>query len=210
VAASAPVLIVAAALASPALLGLAHAEVRPVRGRISLLRAQDLATLRAGLAGDGYVVRGADGTVGVGASYEFAPADGGCGQIAVEQVHRGNLQRLDRLLAEPVPVEPNGVFDGVRCVARDRLPLAGAVAAEAAATQRATALRGAHLADLPRRPGLYAAFALGSRGLTLAPLAAELIAAQLEGEPWPIERDLAAAVDPARFLLRRLRGGRRP
>ena len=101
-----------------------------------------------------------------------------------------------------------GVFDGVRCVAHDRLPLAGAVADEAAATAQASRLRGAHPADLPRRAGLFASFALGSRGLTLAPLAGEVIAAQLEGEPWPVEGDLAAALDPARFLLRRLRSGR--
>jgi len=206
---AAPVLVVAAALASPDLLGLRWAPVRPVRGRISMLRPSDLAALRAGLAGDGYAVRGPDATVGVGASYEFehaGTAEAGC--AADEDIHRANLQRLSRLLAEPGPVEVTGVFDGVRCVAHDRLPLAGLVADEAGALSNAPALRGAHLADLPRTAGLYASFALGSRGLTLAPLAGELIAAQLEGEPWPIERDLAAAIDPARFLLRRLRSGR--
>jgi tRNA 5-methylaminomethyl-2-thiouridine biosynthesis bifunctional protein len=68
------------------------------------------------------------------------------------------------------------------------------------------ATHGAHLEDLPRRPGLYASFAFGSRGLSLAPLAGELIAAQVEGEPWPLERSLAARVDVARFLLQRMRG----
>jgi tRNA 5-methylaminomethyl-2-thiouridine biosynthesis bifunctional protein len=55
---------------------------------------------------------------------------------------------------------------------------------------------------------LYGCFALASRGLALAPLLAELIAAQIEGEPLPLERDLVEAVDPARFLLRALRRGR--
>jgi tRNA 5-methylaminomethyl-2-thiouridine biosynthesis bifunctional protein len=207
--ATAPVLVLAAALDSPRLLGLRHAPVRPVRGRISLLRAGDLGSLKAGLAGDGYAVRGPDGTVGIGASYEFAPAGTGqAGWASDEAIHRANLQRLSRLFADPGPVEPTGTFDGVRCVAHDRLPLAGPVADEDEALAGAPALRGAHLADLPRRRSLYASFALGSRGLTLAPLAGELIAAQLEGEPWPVERDLAAAIDPARFLLRRLRGGR--
>jgi tRNA 5-methylaminomethyl-2-thiouridine biosynthesis bifunctional protein len=207
--ASAPVAVVAAALVAPRLLGLRYAPVRPVRGRISLLRAQDLAALRAGVAGDGYAVRGPDGTVGVGASYEFAPEEGGdAGFAPVEAIHRGNLQRLGRLLVDAGQVEVTGVFDGVRCVAHDRLPLAGAVADEAEATAQATRLRGAQIADLPRRAGLYASFALGSRGLTLAPLAGELIAAQIEGEPWSVERELAAAIDPARFLLRRLRRGR--
>jgi tRNA 5-methylaminomethyl-2-thiouridine biosynthesis bifunctional protein len=83
----------------------------------------------------------------------------------------------------------------------------GSVAEEAAAAAIAGGLRGAQLADLPRRPGAYAAFALGSRGLTFAPLAAELIAARIEGEPLPIESALADAVDPARVLLQRLRRG---
>ena len=122
--------------------------------------------------------------------------------------HRGNLLRLSRLRADPGAVEVTGVFDGVRCVAQDRLPFAGQLADETEASARAPGLRGAHLADLPRRAELFGSFALGSRGLTLAPLAGELIAAQLEGEPWPVERDLAAAIDPARFVLRRLRSGR--
>jgi tRNA 5-methylaminomethyl-2-thiouridine biosynthesis bifunctional protein len=57
---------------------------------------------------------------------------------------------------------------------------------------------------------LYAACAYGSRGLTFAALAAELIAAHIEGEPLPLERDLVHALDPARVLLRRLRGGKPP
>ncbi len=202
--AEAPVLIVANSLGAPGLLGLRHAPVHAVRGRISLIDAPALSALRAGLGGAGYLVRGPDGWQGVGASYEFNPTDDGSPHTEHE-VHAGNLQRLQRLLAAPPPAAPTGVFDGIRCVARDRLPLAGAVADEAAAERAAGALRGAHLRDLPRAAGLYCAFALGSRGLTLAPLAAELIAAQLEGEPWPVERPLADALDPARFLLHRLR-----
>jgi tRNA 5-methylaminomethyl-2-thiouridine biosynthesis bifunctional protein len=41
--------------------------------------------------------------------------------------------------------------------------------------------------------------------LTWAALGAELIASQLDGEPWPVDRKLADGVDPARFLLRVLR-----
>jgi tRNA 5-methylaminomethyl-2-thiouridine biosynthesis bifunctional protein len=99
-----------------------------------------------------------------------------------------------------------GRYCGVRCIARDRLPYAGSVADEAGALTAAR-LRGAHFRDLPRRAGLYAACALGSRGLAFAALAAELVAAGIEGEPMPVERDLADALDPARVLLRRLRRG---
>jgi tRNA 5-methylaminomethyl-2-thiouridine biosynthesis bifunctional protein len=48
--------------------------------------------------------------------------------------------------------------------------------------------------------GLVAATGLGSRGLLWAPLGAELIASQLEGEPLPLSRDHAGAISPRRFL----------
>ena len=66
-------------------------------------------------------MRPACGRVGVGASYEFAPADGSdAGCAPLEAIHRGNLQRMARLLVDPGPVEVVGVYDAVRCVARDR------------------------------------------------------------------------------------------
>jgi len=207
--ADAPVLVVASALDAPRLLGPSWLPVRAVRGRISLLEAPPLRTLAAGLTGDGYLVHAPDGSIGVGASYELGlPGDAGLAELDPARVHAGNLERLGRLLAAPVSARITGVFDGVRCVAPDRLPYAGAVVDADAAAMAAAALRGAHLADLPRRPGLFGSFALGSRGLTLSPLLGELIAAQIEGEPWPVERSVAAAIDPGRSLLAALRGGR--
>ncbi len=99
-------------------------------------------------------------------------------------------------------------YVGVRTVSHNRLPLIGQMPDEAAAAAAAPALRGAHLRDIPRMPGLYAALAYGSRGLTWAGLGAELLASQIEGEPLPLEADLADAMDPARLLLRALRHGR--
>jgi tRNA 5-methylaminomethyl-2-thiouridine biosynthesis bifunctional protein len=61
------------------------------------------------------------------------------------------------------------------------MPMIGALADESAARANATRLSGAWPLDLPRTPGLYGAFAFGSRGLVWSTLAAELIAAQIEG-----------------------------
>jgi tRNA 5-methylaminomethyl-2-thiouridine biosynthesis bifunctional protein len=58
---------------------------------------------------------------------------------------------------------------------------------------------------LPRERGLFVLTALGARGLTLAPLLGRLVAAQATGSPWPLEQDLADAVDPARWLVRAAR-----
>jgi tRNA 5-methylaminomethyl-2-thiouridine biosynthesis bifunctional protein len=89
---------------------------------------------------------------------------------------------------------------GFRSVAPDRLPLVGAL------PDPQFAVGAERLRELPRQPGLYALLGYASRGLTWAPLAAELLAAGLEGEPLPLETSLAAALDPGRFQLRRRRG----
>jgi tRNA 5-methylaminomethyl-2-thiouridine biosynthesis bifunctional protein len=58
---------------------------------------------------------------------------------------------------------------------------------------------------VPRHQGLFVLTALGARGLTLAPLLGRLVAAQVTGTPWPLEQDLADAVDPGRWLVRAVR-----
>jgi tRNA 5-methylaminomethyl-2-thiouridine biosynthesis bifunctional protein len=92
----------------------------------------------------------------------------------------------------------------VRCASTDRLPLVGAVPA------RGPIKGSMRLAEVPRVPGLWSLCALGSRGLTLSLLAAELLVALIEGEPLPMEKDLADALDPARFALKRARKSLKP
>ena len=58
------------------------------------------------------------------------------------------------------------------------------------------------------RIGLYALTGLGSRGLVTAPLAAELLAALIFGEPLPVEQDVTEALHPARFFIRDLKRAR--
>ena len=201
--ARAPSVVFAAGLDTPRLLQGRTMPVRAVAGQVTRIDAASLPMLRGALAGDGTLLMAPDGAILVGATYEIA--DHSAELLAAPAAARSNLARLERLLALPVAARVVASYAGVRCVARDRLPFAGALADEAGAIERADQLRGAHFQDLPRRPGLYASFALGSRGLTFAPLTAELIAAQIEGEPLPLERELADALDPARVLLRELR-----
>jgi tRNA 5-methylaminomethyl-2-thiouridine biosynthesis bifunctional protein len=205
--ADASVVVVASAVDAQRLLGLRHLPLTAIRGQITLLPlSPDAAHLapEIPLIGDGYLVRLNSASLMTGASYDLDDTD---------PELRWNSQRenLDRL-AHLVP-SSRSHFDsatlagrvGLRCVTSDRMPVIGPVADEAAALALASTLNGAHLADVPRIRGLYAATAYGSRGLTWAALGAELIASQLDGEPWPVDRKLADGVDPARFLLRVLR-----
>ncbi len=99
-----------------------------------------------------------------------------------------NLAKLQTLLpAVAAPLQ--AAFDagqvndwaGVRCTYADRLPLVGPL-------------------DAVGQPGLWVSTAMGSRGLTLAVLCGELLAARLHGEPLPLAPKLAAALDAQRAL----------
>jgi tRNA 5-methylaminomethyl-2-thiouridine biosynthesis bifunctional protein len=145
----------------------------------------------------GYVLPPVDGIAVAGATYDFDDED----PAPRASSHAANLERLERILPGATAGFDAAALQGrvgFRAVARDRLPLIGAIACEREVPRR----KHPGLADLARRPGLYGAFAYGSRGLLWAGLGGELIASLAEGEPLPLESRLADAVDPARFLLR--------
>jgi tRNA 5-methylaminomethyl-2-thiouridine biosynthesis bifunctional protein len=174
--------------------------LKRVRGQLTRLPAGSL-TVPVVLAGAGHLIPRGDGGAILGATFDYE--DGSTEPRAED--HAGNLERLERLLPGSAARFDPATLDGAvgfRCVVADRLPLIGSL--PDAASQR----RNDRTRDLARLPGLYGAFAYGSRGLTWAALGGELIASAIEGEPLPIEDDLADAIDPARFLLRSARRGK--
>ncbi|SPB14235.1 FAD-dependent cmnm(5)s(2)U34 oxidoreductase [Caballeronia novacaledonica] len=203
--ARAPVMVLANAHDAARLTGLYGTPTRSVRGQLTVLESSALDALRAPVVGEGYAVPlGADGAL-IGATYDIDDP----GRDIREAGHRENIGRVAGMLPElahsPMHIRAGRV--AFRCVTSDRMPMIGQFADESAARRDARQLAGAWPLDLPRMSGLYGAFAFGSRGLVWATLAAELIASQIEGEPWVIERELADAIDPARFLLKALRHG---
>ncbi len=195
--ASAPVVILANACGA---LDFPQAQALPltaIRGQISHLDATRVPAIAPVLCGEAYLTPAYAGICSSGASYDEDQ------QITLQQASQDdNLARLARML-------PNWRHDnlplrgwvGFRCVASDRLPLVGALP-DSGATYP---VREPKLHDLPRFIGLYSLLGYASRGLIWAPLSAEILAAQLDGEPLPLEAELAAAIDPARFLLKQQR-----
>jgi len=199
--AAAPVLILANASAARGLAGGdgdARLPLRNARGQVSYLPAATGAIPGFVICQDGYCTPQIDGIRCVGASFSVDDDD----SAMRSGDHLENLARLEAMLpgsTAGIAADTLGGRVGFRSVTRDRMPIIGAIAdgdAPLAATR---------LADFPRRCGLYGLLGLGSRGLVWAPLAAELLAAQIEAEPLPLEGDLVDAVDPGRFLLRQLR-----
>jgi len=203
--AAAPVLVLANSNDMTRLASVAQ-PLRNIRGQVTYVPAASMAAPRIVLTGNGYVLPAADGMVVTGSTYD-RDNDDPAPQL---QGHEANLLRLAQLLPDAALAADAAKLDGAvgfRCVAPDRMPLAGAMPdVEAACTQKA-ALSGAQLTDLPRRPGLYCASAYASRGLVWAALAGEMLASLIEGEPLPLEGDLADALDPGRFVLKQARRG---
>ena len=153
--------------------------LRPVRGQITCIPAEPGRTIKAVVAREGYVTPATSfGVHVVGATYEEGSTD----ELAREDDHRANLARLKQLVpdfAATVDAVRVAGRAGIRCVGPDRLPLVGAI---------------------PGSEGLFGLLGLGSRGLVYAPLCAELLACDIEGEPLPLERDLADGLAPAARL----------
>jgi len=207
--AQAPTLILANAAAAARLLSpLGHAPwpLRHSRGQVT--HWPGASALRLPVAGDGYAIplQGPGLPPGLlcGATREAGEPDAtGAPPALRAEDHQHNLQRLQRLTGLQAP--PDATLwqgrAGWRLHSDDRLPIAGALPrAHMAPGQRLDQAR-----LLPRERGLFVLTALGARGLTLAPLLARLVAAQASGTPWPLEQDLADAVDPARWLVRAAR-----
>ncbi|GAA4020699.1 FAD-dependent 5-carboxymethylaminomethyl-2-thiouridine(34) oxidoreductase MnmC [Actimicrobium antarcticum] len=180
---------------------LAELPLHAVRGQVTHVAAElDFAPALV-VCRESYLTPPSDGIRSVGATYD---------RDSDPQLRRDsqtdNLRRVQAMLPGNWPDAaslPLAGRVGFRCVAPDRLPLVGALPRLFSEIQNGP--RAERLRDVPRWPGLFGLLGYASRGLIWAPLAAELLAAQLDGEPFPIESDLVAALDPARFLLKALR-----
>lgn len=166
--------------------------VRRLRGQVSGWRGQP-SPLRLPLAGGGYALPLPDGLL-CGATQT---ADDEA--AARPEDDAANFRTLARLTGLQPPAAGTFSQVGWRFATEDRLPVAGAVPADAPPA------RGEQVRHWPRVPGLHVATALGGRGITSAPLLGRLVAAQVAGTPWPVEQSLADALDPARWRARALR-----
>jgi len=198
--AQAPHLVLANADAANALLATVPAApfaLARERGQVSGFDAAP--TLGCALAGDGYALPLPGGGLLCGATRQPSDEDP---ELRLAD-HEANFERLQRLCGLQPPADAalwHGRV-GWRVFSADRLPLAGPLPA----LQMPAGARMDQARLLPREPGLHLACAFGSRGLTLAPLLAELVAARITGTPLPLEQELIDAVDPGRFQVRAAR-----
>ncbi|HYR34242.1 MAG TPA: bifunctional tRNA (5-methylaminomethyl-2-thiouridine)(34)-methyltransferase MnmD/FAD-dependent 5-carboxymethylaminomethyl-2-thiouridine(34) oxidoreductase MnmC [Burkholderiales bacterium] len=167
---------------APKLCPVPRLRLRRVRGQLTYVPAEALEPPRTVVLRGGMVLPPIDGVCVVGATYDLEDDDA----AVREDSEAGNLERLRSILGVEVRTKTEGRVS-FRAVTPDRLPVVGRIA-----------------------EGVYGAFAYGSRGIVWSAIAAEIIAAELEGEPLPIEGKLVDALRPQRFTKRAESRGSRP
>ncbi|GJM08957.1 MAG: tRNA 5-methylaminomethyl-2-thiouridine biosynthesis bifunctional protein MnmC [Lysobacteraceae bacterium] len=187
-----------------------HLPLVARRGQVTMLaRKGALSGLQRVLVYGGLAVPNGD-QVQVGATFDhLRPEQWFDQQTTAEADHGFNIDALASALPDMLSHEVLGGRAAVRAHCPDRLPAAGALADERRfAVDFAKLVHGQRWGAFPSAPAhlsnQWVLAGLGSHGYTYAPLAAELLASQMLGDPWPLERDLALAMHPNRFLVRRL------
>ena len=187
--------------------------LKPIRGQISYINSTpSLSQLQTVVCGKGYIAPSitiaGKASHSIGASFTLRNAS----PALSDQDHQQNLQQLleqlPALQAEQEDITISNGRVGFRCTSPDYLPMVGPVPNTQAFQQdfgalskkasQSIAIAGDYL------PQLYTNIAHGSRGLAYTPLAAEILASLIAGEPPPASQSTLQALNPARFLIRAL------
>lgn len=192
--------------------GLEWLPLQAIRGQTTNLpSAQEFGSLQSALCHRGYIAPAREGQHCIGATFDIKDDD-----LNLRTAdHQWNLDTL----ADAVPVWQQALEKlevqnltgrvGYRCATPDYLPLVGPVPEKSLFMQNYAALRKNAKQAIASTgefvDGLYLSTGHGSRGLTSTPLAAEILASVICGEPLPLSRELYRAISPARFLIRELK-----
>jgi tRNA 5-methylaminomethyl-2-thiouridine biosynthesis bifunctional protein len=163
----------------------------------------------------GYITPAQNGAHSIGATFDWVDAEALRTDPPVHDAdHQRNFDELARVLPDLMSGGDQRILSGragLRCTTPDHLALAGPVPDYDGFMRDFAELRHGHpwarYSSAAYQPGLYTLTGLGARGLVAGPLAAELVASQIAGEPWPVERDLGTALHAGRFLVRGLKRG---
>lgn len=197
----------------------AYLPLRKIRGQITQLPCTtESRKMKMVICGECYITPAENGLHGCGATYNKDLFSTELRDID-HQTNLAQIAATDAGLAAVLGQPANDSLTGranFRCTTSDYLPIAGPVPDRAAMLEDYALLRrdaktpmttpGAYL------PNLYVNCGMGSRGLSYAPLTAELLAAEIAGETSELDleppQELRHAMHPVRFLIRDLKRNR--
>ena len=205
---SAPVAIIANAKDALNVEQANHLPIKSIRGQVTYIPEKEAsASLKTVVCAEGYISPAQDGIFCTGATFNLKDTE----TAPRTSDHQTNLDNLrEHLPAFEMDANAPDLAGRVafRCSLPDYLPCVGALPlvdklVEDFAPLRKNARAGITTSGSYWR-GLYINTGYGARGLAYTPLCAELLAAHINDEPIPMPRELANALNPARFIIRDL------
>jgi tRNA 5-methylaminomethyl-2-thiouridine biosynthesis bifunctional protein len=193
----------------------AELPLAKVKGQVSHIpTTETLTKLKTVLCYDGYMtpVNPNNQQHCIGASYDRQHPDTSYDPAAQKQ-NRDKIKHCiaDQSWPDDVDISGQNARQAIRCVSRDHLPFVGNLSTLASIQAQYPDLisQTEDKADkLQVVPNLYAFLGLGSRGLSSAPLLAELLASLMCSDPIPLATDLLTRLHPSRMWIRKLRQGK--
>lgn len=186
--------------------------VTQLRGQISYIPSNRASSaLKTVICGEGYITPQHNGQHSIGATYNK-----GVFTTALRpEDHQANLDKIgatDSGIATVIGSQNVTTMTGranYRCTTKDYLPIVGAIADLAQLIEDYSGLRRDAKSSIATAgsylPNLYINCGMGSRGLSYAPLSAEILAAELAGDEPILDKDLRLALHPTRFIIRDLK-----
>ena len=200
-------MVICSAYETELLTGLAKLDLKPIRGQTSWCSSEETPNLKTVVCGEGYISPALNGQYCFGASFKVNDTS----QDLKQAEHQHNLDLLQRALPELSESVQNRELSGrasQRAGTRDYLPMVGALCDTEKLVeqyQRLSVDASTEFNDTaPWLEGLYVSVGHGSKGLITCPIAAEIIAAQITHQPYPLEQELVDILSPQRFAIRDL------
>ncbi|RYY76006.1 MAG: bifunctional tRNA (5-methylaminomethyl-2-thiouridine)(34)-methyltransferase MnmD/FAD-dependent 5-carboxymethylaminomethyl-2-thiouridine(34) oxidoreductase MnmC [Gammaproteobacteria bacterium] len=185
----------------------AHLPIKSIRGQTTFFaRTPEAPQLNTVVCAEGYIAPPQNGIFCVGSTFNLKDTE----TVLRDRDHQTNLENLITYL----PEFERAAFDNLdgrvafRCSLPDYLPCVGALPEVDKFVENFAPLRKNSRAGITTGgsclPGLYINLGHGARGLAYTPLAAEILASQINDEPLPIPQELVNSLSPARFVIRDL------
>ncbi|HSI38663.1 MAG TPA: FAD-dependent 5-carboxymethylaminomethyl-2-thiouridine(34) oxidoreductase MnmC [Methylotenera sp.] len=180
-----------------------HIPLTAIRGQLSVLQASEQSEkLRTILCGEGYISPAIDKLHYLGATFTTNDSDA---KVRATD-HDANLNLLNTMSHDLYKTLQSHVVSGRvawRSQTPDYLPVAGQLL-DVNALMVGKFYYNDSPEKLPWAPGLFINVGHGAKGFLTAPLCAEIIAANVTNSEAPAPIDLLNALQPNRFILRKL------
>ena len=186
--------------------------LKQLRGQTTQLRSKSLEALSCVLCGEGYLSPCAENhkELHIGATYDLQNKDSAYREKDNEQ----NIEQLSKWLKGWPSEESNSItggMAGLRTTCADYTPIAGPTPNRTLMIEQLSGLKNSAKSCQENygayHEGLYVNAAYGSKGLTFAPICADLITSHIRRTPSGESHQMQKMLSPSRFLIRKLKKG---